>query len=182
MSDAPPEPPKRKRGRPRKPEHEKAPELSGAAKRKAKHEAADFAEQQARDAAGFPQDNGKWAEDFQAAGSPDLENPETDLAYTRKLQLIVLKQMATTPFPTVAQKNTWARIREMSATVGMTSSRAALEATVKKLRKQLEERAQAATVTEVAGGSITKPPTARGGQRGPRPLPPDPPPEPPASS
>src|SRR4051794_32232292 len=97
---------------------------SGASNRRKKHES---------EAAANPDtepDGGDWAQAFRAAGDPDLENPETDLDYTRKLQLIVLQQMATTPFPPRAQQDCWRRIREMSATLGMTSSRAALESTV----------------------------------------------------
>src|SRR5690349_2344315 len=30
-----------------------------------------------------------WAAEFTAAGDPDLDNPDTDLAYVRRLQLIV---------------------------------------------------------------------------------------------
>jgi hypothetical protein len=119
-------------------------------------------------------DSGRWAKVFGRAGEPDLENPETDLAYTRKLQLLVLHQMATTPKPTLRQQECWKRIREMSAVVGMTSSRAALEAKVRKLTKMLADRNVPGTVTEVAGSSVAKPPTARGGPRGPQRLPDDP--------
>ena len=163
-------------GRPRKPEHLKKPRAhpSGASKRRAKFELDALIDQQARDDAGAPPDDGKWVEDFRKAGKPDLTNPETDLDYTRKLQLIVLYQMATTPFPSRAQAAVWRSIREMSATVGMTSSRASLESTVKRLRKQLDERSQVGTVDERPVAGLAKPDTARGQRRGPRPLEPDP--------
>lgn len=122
--------------------------------------------------AGEP-DDGKWAEEFETAGQPSLDDPGTDLDYTRRLQLIALRQMATTPFPTVAQEKCWRRIREMSAVVGMTSNRAQLEASVRRLKKQLEARQQSGSVVEVAGSSVKRPPTARGGPRGPRPVDPE---------
>lgn len=110
-----------------------------------------------------PNDDGKWAKDFENAGTPDLNNPGTDLDYVRKLQLIVLRQMATTPFPTVAQQNAWRRINENSRTVGMTSNRAQLEATVRRLKKALEEKRQDSGIVKVVHGSkVAKPKTARG--------------------
>lgn len=141
---------------------------SGAANRRKRYERLEAA------AASDVPDDGKWARDFQKAGKPDLENPDTDLSYVRKLQMIALRQMATTPFPSIAQQGTWRRIREMSAVVGMTSNRASLEARVKKLQKSLGERQQVSTIIEVPGSSITKPDTARGGSKGPRPIPEDP--------
>lgn len=157
---------------------------SGASKRRKKYEAQDREVAALGRSQGTTQsgptcpcdchnDDGKWAEDFKAAGNPDLENPETDLAYVRKLQMICLRQMTTTPHPSVAQQNAWRRIGEMSKGCGMTSSRAALEVTVKKLRKQIETRRQGGTIIEGPVNTIVRPPNARGGARGPRPLPPD---------
>jgi hypothetical protein len=122
-----------------------------------------------------PEDDGEWAQEFEEAGDVDLENPDTDLAYVRKLQLICLRQMATTANPSRQQEAAWRRIREMSAVVGMTSNRAKLEADVKALKaalKKHEERGSAMNIG--AGASIPKSPGARGQRRGPRPLPPEP--------
>lgn len=113
-------------------------------------------------------DDGKWAEAFVEAGLPDLENAGTDLDYVRKLQLICLRQMACTAFPTLGQQNLWRRIKDMSATVGMTSNRAQLESKVKKLTKALEKHQQPSTIQEVKGSSIVWPSNARGGMTGPR--------------
>jgi hypothetical protein len=47
-----------------------------------------------------PAEDEAWAREFvERAGKSDLANPDTDLAYVRKLQLIVLDQMAATPHP-----------------------------------------------------------------------------------
>lgn len=141
--------------------------LSGAAKRRKKHEREEAAER-----AASVEDDGKWAKDFEVAGKPDLENPGTDLDYVRKLQLIVLHQAATTPHPTKAQTATWSRIREMSAVVGMTSNRAQLEAKVRRLEKLLAEKKQDSGIVKVVPGSkVKKPPTARGQSTGPRVVP-----------
>lgn len=130
-------------------------------------------------------DDGSWAKEFEKAGEPDLENPGSDLDYVRKLQLIALRQMVTTPYATVRQRECWRHIKEMSATVGMTSNRAQLEAKVKRLEAALKARQDAGnTIVRVEKGSkIKRPPTARGQQLpGPRDipkdaLPPDPEPE-----
>lgn len=145
---------------------------SGAAKKKKAYEKAEaertnsYGEEWLGDH--WKLDDGKWAKDFEAAGKPDLQNPGMDLDYTRKLQLICLRQMATTPFPTRAQHEAWRRIKEMSATVGMTSNRAQLEAKVKRLSKQLATQTQSGTITEVSGKGFKKNPEARGGMTGPR--------------
>jgi len=123
-----------------------------------------------------PADPEDFAADFQEAGDPDLEDPGTDLSYVRKLQLIALRQMATTQDPSPQQQALWKRIREMSAVVGMTSNRAALESEVKRLRALLEDRkAKLGTAKMVTGASVALPATARhsGRARGPRPLPDD---------
>lgn len=145
-------------------------ELGGAEKKRRKRE-----RQEAEAPVALPEDDGKWAADFRAAGKPDLENPGTDLDYVRKLQLIALHQMATTPFPSAAQRNCWQRIREMSAVVGMTSNRAQLEAQVRRLEKALAERRQSGAIVKVQKGSVVKrPSTARGAAPpGPRAVPED---------
>lgn len=115
-----------------------------------------------------------FAEEFQDAGELDLDDPGTDLSYVRKLQLIALRQMATTPDPPPQQQALWKRIREMSAVVGMTSNRAALESEVKRLRGLLEDqKTKLGTAKMVPGASVPLPATARdsGRSRGPRPLP-----------
>lgn len=119
-------------------------------------------------------DPGDFAAAFRDAGDPDLDDPGTDLSYVRKLQLIALRQMATTQDPPPQQQALWKRIREMSAVVGMTSNRAALEAEVKRLRAVLEDqRAKLGTAKMVPGASVPLPATARdsGRSRGPRPVP-----------
>jgi hypothetical protein len=113
-------------------------------------------------------DSGVWAEDFRKAGGPDLDNPGTDLDWTRKLQLICLHQMATTPFPTTRQQDCWQRIRAMSAVVGMTSNRAQLESKTKKLEKMLTEKSQGGGVRFEDGAKVAKSPNARGKQMTPR--------------
>lgn len=115
-----------------------------------------------------------WSKEFLEAGPIDLENPDTDLAYVRKLQLIVLRQMATTPHPSKAQQDAWRRIREMSAVVGMTSNRAKLEADLRSLKKQLAQyQEQSGALKVMKGSEVKRPPTARGRTRGPRALPPE---------
>ena len=147
-------------------------EVSGGQKRRRKieYEAGQSAIEILNDA-----DDCSWANEFREAGQPDLENPGTDLDYVRKLQLISLRQMATTAKPSKLQQDCWRRIREMSAVVGMTSNRAQLEAKVRKLEKLLSERqAAGSAVVEVAGSRIKRPPTARGAAPpGPRSIPPD---------
>ncbi len=147
-------------------------EVTGAAKIRKKHEKN---EAQVASRSRNREDDGKWADEFKEAGTPDLENPGTDLDYTRKLQLICLRQMATTPFPTLAQMECWRRINEMSKSVGMTSNRAQLEASVKKLGKALKaQTVQAGAITIVPGHTVKKPSTARGmSPPGPRAIPPD---------
>ena len=124
---------------------------------------------------GWRRDDGAWAKAFEACGLPDLENPGTDLAYVRKLQMTCLHQMATTPFPTLAQQEHWRRVNEHSKSVGMTSNRALLEAKVKQLEAALKARqAAAGAVRIVPASSVKKPPTARGmAPPGPRAIPPD---------
>ncbi len=130
---------------------------SGAAGRKKKHDK-NREEQIQSDA----EDGGKWAEAFKAAGSPDLNNPDTDLDYVRKLQLIATEQMVTTPFPTYRQEQCWRRLKEMSAVVGMTSNRAALESKVRRLEAELRStRAQGAVVIK-PGAEVKRSPRARG--------------------
>ncbi len=146
------------------PDEKDLSETSGAARKRRKRELAKL------DAPG--EDTGKWALEFKRAGKPDLENPETGLLYTRKLQLIAAMQMATTPFPSAAQRECWKRIDAMSKAIGMTHSRSALENTIAKLRKQLDDRlAAGGTVVEEAGSDVPKPLTARGAPRGPRAVP-----------
>lgn len=103
-----------------------------------------------------------WAEDFKVAGEPDLDNPEMDLSYVRKLQMISLRQAATTPRPSLLQQAAWRRIREMAAVVGMTSNRAALEGKVKKMQTLLDQKHQSSAVREESGARIKRPTTARG--------------------
>lgn len=156
-------------------------EVTGAQKQKKKKRA--MAVRVASAGGDMPKDDGKWAREFEEAGKPDLENPGTDLDYVRRLQLICLRQMATTAFPPIAQQDAWRRIREMSATVGMTSNRSQLEAKVKKLEAALKARMQAGAVRIEPGDARLKSPNARGVPRGPRAIPPDalsPEPEPPA--
>lgn len=147
---------------------------SGAARRREKkaEEREKKAEREALEG-----ENPAWAEEFRQAGKPDLENPDTDLDYVRRLQLVALRQMATTPFPTAAQTQCWQRIKDMSATVGMTSNRAALEAKVKRLEGQLKSRREAGGAAKVVKGSeVQRPETARGGRTGPRSVAPAEPP------
>lgn len=121
-------------------------------------------------------DDGEWAKEFDQAGRPDLENAGADLDYVRKLQLICLRQMVTTPRPTSRQRECWRSLKEMSAVVGMTSNRAQLESKVKKLEAALKARADAgnAIVRSEPGSKVKRPPTARGSAPpGPRAIPPD---------
>lgn len=113
-------------------------------------------------------DKGEWAKDFEACGKPNLAEPGTDLDYTRKLQLTVLYQMATTAFPTIAQQAAWKRIKEISAVIGMTSNRAQLESKVKRMSEQLATQTQIGTINEVSGKGFKKNPEARGGMTGPK--------------
>lgn len=148
-------------------------ELSGAQKRKRRREREE-ARAEALGTIRAKGDDHIWAKDFKKAGEPDLDNPATDLDYVRKLQLICLRQMATSPAPSLEQQNLWRRIREMSAVVGMTSKRSELEAQVKRLKKIVAEyESRGSAVTEVSGKTIQRPPTARGVKTGPRPLPDD---------
>jgi hypothetical protein len=143
---------------------------SGAAGRRRAREKAEAAEEAASP------DDGAWAEEFKSAGAPDLENPGQDLDYVRKLQLIALKQMVTTPKPTPRQRECWRSLKEMSAVVGMTSNRAQLEAKVKKLEAALKQRADTGNnIARVeSGAKVKRPPTARGAAPpGPRAIPPD---------
>lgn len=147
-------------------------EYTGAEKKAKKRELLDEAAREEADDADV-----SWAEDFKQAGEPDLENAGTDLDYVRKLQLICLKQVATTPNPTKAQTACWARIKEMAAVVGMTSNRAQLETKCKKLEKALSARtanAHAGIARLEPGAKVKRPSTARGAAPpGPRAIPPD---------
>lgn len=150
--------------------------ISGAKGRRRKHEKTDaVVAAGARTDDAPPKDDGRWARDFEEAGKPDLENPGTDLDYVRRLQLICLRQMATTAFPPIAQQEAWRRIKEMSAVVGMTSNRAQLEAKVRKLEAALAERKTHGSIVKTqTGASIKRPPTARGATPpGPRAVPED---------
>lgn len=116
-----------------------------------------------------------WAVEFERAGVPDLDDVGLGLSYVRKLQMIVIRQMAVTPFPGPAQRETWKRIQAMGATIGMTHNRAGVESEVKNLKAMIAERKQGTSfVTEESGSKIAKPSTARGQRRGgPRPIPAD---------
>lgn len=179
------------------PPDQRKPKLSGAQRRKQQYEREEAADKAARagkakasptkrtavaaQVAPSPseeseEDDGDdlWAQEFSKAGKPDFDNPDTDLAYVRKLQLIVLRQMATTARPPKPQQDAWRRIREMSAVVGMTSNRAKLEADVRDLKKKLARFKDKATALQTEpSGNVPRPPTARGRKRGPRPLPDD---------
>src|SRR5262249_52996451 len=115
-------------------------------------------------------DEEKWAQEFGEAGPPDLENPDTDLAYVRKLQLIVLRQISRTPNPSKEQQAAWRGIREMSAVVGMTWNRSKLEAELRALKQALSKyQEQGGAIKIVKGGAVARPSTARGRKRAPRP-------------
>lgn len=172
------------------PPDQRKPKLSGAQRRKQQYEREEAAAKAAgtkkvgkraapqRDPASpTPTDDNddgdEWAEEFEEAGQIDLNNPDTDLDYVRKLQLIVLRQMAMTAHPSKAQQDTWRRIREMSAVVGMTSNRAKLEADLRALKKTLAHyQEQGGALKFAKGDELKRPPTARGRKRGPRLLPP----------
>jgi hypothetical protein len=141
---------------------------SGAAGRRKRREKEEAAEE------ALSPDDGAWANEFKEAGSPDLTNPGEDLDYVRKLQLIALRQMVTTPKPTPRQRECWRSLKEMSAVVGMTSNRAQLEAKVKKLEAALKARAESGNaIARVEPGSkVKRPSTARGSAPpGPRAIP-----------
>lgn len=144
-------------------------ETSGAADRRRKRKK----EEAERQREVNENDDGIWAGEFKEAGTPDLENAGTDLDYVRKLQLIALRQMATTPFPTLKQENLWRRIREMSAVVGMTSNRSQLESRTKKLEKQLANTQQGGGVRIEAGARVKRSPNARGQKTAPKLAPPE---------
>jgi hypothetical protein len=179
-------------GRKALPPDQRKPRLSGAQRRRREHEreekaARATARAKARgggrgnaesDTAPAPLDeDDSWAQEFEEAGEPDLANPDTDLDYVRKLQLIVMRQMATTARPSKPQQDAWRRIREMSAVVGMTANRAKLEAEVRSLKKMLSQYQQMGGAIKLEKGSdVPRSPTARGRRRGPRLLPPEQPP------
>lgn len=154
-------------------------ELSGA--EKARRRLAKEQELIDAEEAEIGDDRPKWSLEFDKAGDPDLEEFGLGLGYVRKLQMIVIKQMAVTPFPGPAQRETWKRIQAMAATIGMTHSKAGVESEVKAIKAMLADRRQATTfVAEIEGSKVAKPATARGQRRGgPRPIPQDAlPPEP----
>jgi hypothetical protein len=102
-----------------------------------------------------------WEREFLQAGEPDLENPDTDLSFTRKLQSIVLRQMARYTRPSKTQQDVWRRIREMSAVVGYTVNGSKLEADVKALKRKLdafEDKSTALSREAQSGASKTAPP------------------------
>ncbi|MEO9196311.1 MAG: hypothetical protein ABI445_21880 [Polyangia bacterium] len=163
-------------GRPANPN--KAPRVypSGAQKRKRKYELEALAAEQAEDDGTTPKDDGSWIADFKKAGKVDLSDPATALDYTRKLQLIVLHQISTTAFPSVAQKSTHRAILEMSKALGMTFNKSSLESKVKRVTQHHDASAQAPSVDVRSTKGVLKNPEARG-MSGPRALPPIAPPK-----
>lgn len=140
-------------------------ETSGAARKRRKRA------QAALDAAAGP-DTGEWARDFKKLGKPDLDSPETGMAWVRKAQLLVAYQQLTYPFPSAAQRECWKRFDNMSKSIGMTHAKSSLEDTIAKLRKELDARREAgSTVIEERGSDVPRPATARGAKLGPRAVP-----------
>jgi hypothetical protein len=140
-------------------------ETSGAARKRRKRD-------QAKLDARSGEDDGRWANAFKKLGQPDFDNPETGMAWVRRVQLMVAYQQVTTPFPSAYQQATWKRFDNMSKSIGMTHAKSSLEDTIAKLRKELDARREAGgTVVEESGASVPRPSTARGAPRGPRPLP-----------
>lgn len=114
--------------------------------------------------------------EFAAVGRPSLEDPGTDLAYTRKIQLTMLAQRTRVLRPSPELRELWRDLDKMCATIGMTHERAVLEAKVRQLEKQLTAaKERAGSVTLESGAAIDVPATARGQRRGPRSVPDEPP-------
>lgn len=97
-------------------------------------------------------------------GEPPVDDPATGLEYVRRVQLTALAEVARSTLP---QLEKWRLIKDMSATIGMTHNRAALEARLKKLEGKLREQRQAGAVRLEPGASVQRPPTARRGRRQP---------------
>lgn len=110
-------------------------------------------------------------EAYDVLGDPDIESPAYALDYVRKAQLIAFGQICRSR--TLPQMERWRLIKEHGATIGMTYSRSSMESKVKGMEAALKERSQSGSIQVAAGASIKRPPTARGGPRGPRALAPE---------
>ncbi len=113
-------------------------------------------------------------EAFDVLGEPDLDDPATALEYVRRAQLIAFSQICKSR--TLPQRERWRLIKELSAVVGMTSNRSALESRTAKLEKMLKAKQQAGAVRDERG-PVAKPATARGQRRPPKIVPADAPDE-----
>jgi len=115
--------------------------------------------------------------EFEQLGQPPLDDSYTALDWVRKVQLMATHLAMTRPITdALRERFKWAK--DLSAVLGMTHQREALESRVKQLEAKLKaaER-QLGAVKKERGNAVPRPPTARGqrNRRGPRALPPDPP-------
>lgn len=109
---------------------------------------------------------------FAALGPPPLDDPETAMSWVRRYQLTALHVAATKPM-TDALRERIKNIKEICATVGMTQSRSDLEEIASRCETLLEGARPRGAVNMQPTTGLTRPPTARGGKRGPKPLPPE---------
>lgn len=105
---------------------------------------------------------------YDVLGLPDVKDPSTALDYVRKAQLIAFGEVCRSK--TLPQRERWKLIREMGAVIGMTHNRADLESRTKNLEAKLNKEKPVGAVRFEPGSKVAKPPTARGGARGPRSL------------
>jgi hypothetical protein len=112
-----------------------------------------------------PEDDG--GDEFSQLGPPPLDNPEIALGWVRRYQLTAMHVAATKPLSDALEKRL-RYVREFGATIGMTAQRSEIEELAERLESSLEGAKQAATIKAVP--VAPRPPTSRGGPRGPRPV------------
>ena len=168
--DIPPESGERKkRGRPPLPPEKRKPRLSGSQRKhaaEAQHGAAVTEVKERARAVGVPL-AGEWTgvDEFVAVGPPPLDNPETGLAWCRKI-LMVATHLGTTA-PEFTLKERIRNARELTAVVGMTHPRARIESDLAKIKGNAKRRRDVG-LEAVNDGGLARPATARGdrGNRG----------------
>jgi|SRR5215831_15930199 len=115
-----------------------------------------------------------WSKEFADLGEPDLEDPSSALVYARRVNLLCIRMVATSPFLTLADQARLRMLKDFIATLGMTHSRSTIEGRVKSVEAKLAgARKRTGAIKLEPANAIARPETARGrrGARGPRPLP-----------
>lgn len=95
---------------------------------------------------------------YTVLGKPPVDDPATGLKYVRQVQLVALGEIAGAR---LGQLEKWRLIKDMSATIGMTHNRAALEERLKRLELSLKEQRRSGAVRIAPASEIARPATAR---------------------